>query len=678
MSPENLTQKLQQEVEDLARFPEMNPGPVFRVNPEGEILLANSAANEIFGIPVLEEKNWLELCPDLTPEIWKKVRASDGMYGHEADVNERCYLFIHVNSDISDNTFVYGSDVTQIKLIERELEVQKETLSEMARFPDMNPGPVLRMRRNGCVVLANKAASAIFHSDRLVDQYWYDVCPELTREKWEELTADPGIQGHEADVGERCYLFTHVSPVAGEFCFVYGSDVTQIKLIEKELEEQRAAVRQMARFPDMNPGPVLRMEDDGSILLTNVAAKDVFGEVIGANWKDEILALNNAQWKEVLGSYRTPVSVELRLDERVFVFVHRREEESGNVFVFGTEITKQKIAERSLKQSEKMATLGTLAAGVAHELNNPAAATKRASENLKEQLTQLEKSHIALNTLNLSDEERQLIHEIDKMAHMKSMVPNELGTLQRSDAEAEIEDWLDDAGFDDVYDHAPALLNMGMDVDRLKVLLEQFGEDHFNKVLQWASALGPVYELLAEISEGSSRISEIVIALKNYSFVGQAPVQEIDLNHGIDNTLVILRSKLKGGIEVHREYADDIPKLIAFGGELNQVWTNIIDNAIDVMQGEGRITIRTKLDGDHAIIEFEDTGPGIPEDVIDEIFDPFFTTKKIGQGTGLGLSTSYGVIVEKHHGTISVESNPGKTCFRIRIPLKLSDVNDVE
>jgi len=264
------------------------------------------------------------------------------------------------------------------------------------------------------------------------------------------------------------------------------------------------------------------------------------------------------------------------------------------------------------------------------------------------------------------------------MAHMKSMMPSELGTLQRSDAEAEIEDWLDEAGFEEAWDHASALLNMGMDVDRLNDLAEQFAEEHFEKVLDWAAALGPVYELLAEISEGSSRISEIVIALKNYSFVGQAPVQEVDLNHGIDNTLVILRSKLKGGMEVHREYADDIPKIIAYGGELNQVWTNIIDNAIDALGGEGNITIRTKLDGDHAIVEFEDNGPGISAEVIEKVFDPFFTTKNIGKGTGLGLSTSYGIIVEKHQGTINVESKPGKTCFRIRIPLKLSNVNDVE
>jgi len=542
----------------------------------------------------------------------------------------------------------------------------------------MNPGPVLRMRRNGCVVLANKAAREIFHSDRLVDQYWYEVCPEMSTDVWNELTSKPGIKGHEADVDERCYLFTHVSPDEGEFCFVYGSDVTQIKLIERELEQQRAAVRQMARFPDMNPGPVLRMEDTGSILLSNVAAKEVFGEVVGKNWRKEILSLSDDQWDAILRSYDQPESVELRIGERSFVFVHRRETESGNVFVFGTEITKQKVAERSLKQSEKMATLGTLAAGVAHELNNPAAATKRASENLKEQLAQLEKAHIALNTLNLSDKERQLIHEIDKMAHMKSMMPSELGTLQRSDAEAEIEDWLDDAGFEDAWDHASALLNMGMDVDRLNDLSEQFAEDHFEKVLDWAASLGPVYELLAEISEGSSRISEIVIALKNYSFVGQAPVQEADLNQGIDNTLVILRSKLKGGVEVHREYADNIPKIIAYGGELNQVWTNIIDNAIDALNGEGNITIRTLLDGEHAIVEFEDNGPGIPADVVEKVFDPFFTTKNIGKGTGLGLSTSYGIIVEKHEGSINVQSEPGKTCFRIRIPLKLSTLNDVD
>jgi len=128
MSAENLTQNLRKEIEDLARFPEMNPGPVIRVNPKGEVLLANSSANEIFGVPVLQGKSWLELCPDLTDELWQDIRKGKKSFGHEADVNERCYLFIHVNSDISDNTFVYGSDVTQIKLIERELEAQSGAL----------------------------------------------------------------------------------------------------------------------------------------------------------------------------------------------------------------------------------------------------------------------------------------------------------------------------------------------------------------------------------------------------------------------------------------------------------------------------------------------------------------------------------------------------------------------
>ena len=181
-----------------------------------------------------------------------------------------------------------------------------------------------------------------------------------------------------------------------------------------------------------------------------------------------------------------------------------------------------------------------------------------------------------------------------------------------------------------------------------------------------------MHSLLHEINEGSSRISEIVVALKNYSFLGQAPVQQVDIHEGINNTLVILRSKLKMGIRVQCEYAADLPKIVAYGSELNQVWTNILDNAIDALKGEGQITIRTKRENSGIAVEIEDNGPGIPTEIQSRIFDPFFTTKQPGKGTGLGLSTSYGIVTEKHGGQLLVESRPGCTKFIIKLPINLA------
>jgi signal transduction histidine kinase len=172
-----------------------------------------------------------------------------------------------------------------------------------------------------------------------------------------------------------------------------------------------------------------------------------------------------------------------------------------------------------------------------------------------------------------------------------------------------------------------------------------------------------------EIKQGASQISDIVAAFKSYSYLDQAPVQSINVEEGLDSTLLILRNKLKSGISVRKEYSNDLPEILAYGSELNQVWTNILDNAIDALDGSGEIIIRTDFDNDEVIVEIEDNGSGIPPEVLPKIFDPFFTTKLPGKGSGLGLDISYNIIAHKHKGDIQVESKPGKTCFQIRLPV---------
>jgi signal transduction histidine kinase len=180
-----------------------------------------------------------------------------------------------------------------------------------------------------------------------------------------------------------------------------------------------------------------------------------------------------------------------------------------------------------------------------------------------------------------------------------------------------------------------------------------------------------VYTLLHEIGQGSARLSEIVGAVKGYSYLGQAPVQAVDPHEGLENTLVILRSKLTAGIHVRRDYGADVPKIQAYGSELNQVWTNLLDNAIDAMGGTGEITIRTRRQGAWVVVEIEDDGPGIPDQIQNRIFDPFFTTKEPGKGTGLGLSLSHRIITQQHKGEIRVESQPGRTRFTVKLPIEL-------
>ena len=188
-------------------------------------------------------------------------------------------------------------------------------------------------------------------------------------------------------------------------------------------------------------------------------------------------------------------------------------------------------------------------------------------------------------------------------------------------------------------------------------------------MLAWLAATYNVYSLLEEVGQGATRIAELVGALKMYTFMDQAPVQAVDVNQGLENTLVMLRSKLRAGINVRREYAENLPRIQAYGSELNQVWTNLIDNAIDAMDGQGELVVRTRQEDGLVVVEIEDNGPGIPPAVQPHVFDPFFTTKAPGSGTGLGLNISHHIIVDKHGGTIEVRSQPGSTCFEVKLPI---------
>jgi signal transduction histidine kinase len=261
------------------------------------------------------------------------------------------------------------------------------------------------------------------------------------------------------------------------------------------------------------------------------------------------------------------------------------------------------------------------------------------------------------------------LEELEERVSRTALAPIRLDALERSDREYELESILESWGMDNAWELAPALVKLDYRSDMLESLREEFGAENVPLILMWMSEIYEVQSLLTEIHAGSQRISEIVAAMKSYTFMDQAALLEIDLHEGLNNTLVILRNRLKSGITLHLDFADDIPPIQAYGSELNQVWTNIIDNAIDAMDGKGEITIRTRHEGDNVIVTIEDNGPGIPEAVLPTIFDPFVTTKAPGQGTGMGLYVSHTIVVQKHNGTLTCSSQPGKTVFTISLPI---------
>lgn len=337
--------------------------------------------------------------------------------------------------------------------------------------------------------------------------------------------------------------------------------------------------------------------------------------------------------------------------------------------LFYTIVERWRATQELLSQNERMAQLGSLTAGVAHELKNPAIAVTRGAGQLETDLEDYEKAQTRISQLVLNGDQKRLLAALERRVKEKARHPTGLDVITRSDREKELEVWLESHGWQETWEHAGALVDMDLKVADLTNLAEDFTQNQLTEVVDWLKSVFSVSNLLNEVRQGAERISENVKALKSYSYQGQASLQSVNLQEGLENTLLILRSKLNPGIKVRREYAPDLVEIQAYGSELNQVWTNIIDNAADAMDGKGEIIIRTRQDGNWVEVEIEDNGPGIPEDIQSKIFDPFFTTKPSGKGTGLGLQISYNIIVHRHHGFIKVYSEPGRTRFQIHLPI---------
>lgn len=320
-----------------------------------------------------------------------------------------------------------------------------------------------------------------------------------------------------------------------------------------------------------------------------------------------------------------------------------------------------------LRQNEKLATLGKLSAGIAHELNNPAAAAARSAAQLGEELERLANAEAALNASALTAGEAEALVALD--ASCPRSGTEALEPIDEQMREGDLEAWLEQAGVAEPWNLARDLATIGVEPQALEPIAKALPREKLDAALCRQSSLHANRALADEIRTAVGRISKIVDALKAYSYLDQAPSQRIDVHDGLNDTLTMLESRLTNDVTVRREFGEAIPKLDAHGSELNQVWTQLVDNAITAVGDRGQLVLRTRWEDPTVVVEIVDDGPGIPEDIQPKVFDPFFTTKAPGEGTGLGLSVCHNIVVQKHHGTIGVTSDADGTTFTVRLPV---------
>ncbi len=335
-----------------------------------------------------------------------------------------------------------------------------------------------------------------------------------------------------------------------------------------------------------------------------------------------------------------------------------------------------KSTQLAISQRERLLALGSLSAGLTHELNNPAAAAVRATSALRERVAKMRHK---LRVISAGKYPREALANLidiqERTAERVAKAPS-LSPLEASDREDALTDWLDDHDITESWQIAPTFVQAGLDIEWLDQVAAAVDAEILPSAIGWLNYTVETELLMTEIEDSTTRVSNLVGAAKQYSQLDRAPYQVVDVHELLDSTLLMLAGKFGDRIKIVKEYDRTLPKIPAYPAELNQVWTNLIDNAVSAMEssdGTGTLTVRTALERDQLMVEFRDTGPGVPQEIRGRIFDPFFTTKPVGEGTGLGLDISWRIVVNKHHGTLQVESVPGDTRFQVLLPLTAVD-----
>jgi signal transduction histidine kinase len=329
-------------------------------------------------------------------------------------------------------------------------------------------------------------------------------------------------------------------------------------------------------------------------------------------------------------------------------------------------------SQQTVATRERLVALGTVTAGLTHELNNPATAAARATATLSERLAGFWDGLAGLAAAGMDAGQLAALAALVGEAAAGRAERPALSPLEASDREDELGGWLEARGVDDAWDLAPPLVAAGVDTTWLERVAGAVPAPALPRAVGLAATTCEAGSLLEEVSEAARRISALIGAAKQYSQMDRSPLQQVDVHDGLESTLTMLKHKLETGIEVVRDYDRSLPTLPAYAGELNQVWTNLVDNAADAMEGmdgRGRLTVRTARDGDRVLVEIGDNGPGVPEAAAAHLFEPFYTTKPVGRGTGLGLDICWRIVVQRHHGDLRFSSSPGDTRFQVLLPL---------
>jgi signal transduction histidine kinase len=428
-----------------------------------------------------------------------------------------------------------------------------------------------------------------------------------------------------------------------------------------------------------DPGDALYLVLEGTLVVTRRAgAGEQQLTTVGPGTVQGEIAVLEGGVRRATVRARTPARL-VRIGRDDLFDVMAREPAVVRSLV-GTVARRLRDLEASVQEQERLASLGTLAAGLAHELNNPAAAARSSVGRLEEALDEWDRTSTALGALSAGGGPAagplaaELLDTLREEVARRAAEPPVLDPLDAADRRDAVATLLAALGMPNADEPAASLVAVGWDGNEIDDLLAPFGDDEDRLVVAaWLAATALVRQLLAEVALAAGRISEIVGAVREYTYLDRAPVGRVVVTAGIESTLVMLRSKWKAGVTIQRSYAPDLPAIDAYGSELNQVWTNLIDNAIGAMGGVGDLAIAAAQapGGDGVLVEIRDSGPGIPEGVRSHVFDPFFTTKEVGSGTGLGLYISRS-IVERHGGRLELASgDPGGTTFRVTLPARL-------